>query len=198
MWQAALDETDFKRERLEEVADRLIAYAAKGLSDKDVLPYQESIGDVVTYVDRYVKSLSFGDDEEYIQRISEISPEFASPLRRNNWTYKNLEKLPGDFMVKRLTEVGPNERFYVLISLPDNLRQEFLSLLPTNNAKTILVDNLNKAISQSDKELMIKAKEYTKSFTEELRKSLLTREEYDTYLILDGASGEEPDLRLVS
>lgn len=184
----ALDEIDFEKDKVNAAAKAILRKSKTTLDDETVITYKDSITDIINYIDNYIKSLTFQEDELYLQKLSEISPEFIEPLRRKNWTFKNLEKVPIDHLMKKFESQEPNEKIKLLLAFPEGIRALILNELPARNSKTILVDSLNKAISRSDGSQLDEAKVSAKIFVESIRQELYRTDQYEDFLVLDEVS----------
>lgn len=181
----ALEEVDFEKDKVNIAAKNILRKSNTTLEDETVISYKDSITDIINYVDSYLKSLPFQDDEFYLQKLAEISPEFIEPLRRKNWTFKNLEKVPIELLMKKFEVKEPSQKIDLLLALPEGIRALILNELPPRNSKTILVDSLNKAISRSDGTQLDRAKIAAKAFVESIRLELYKTDQYEDFLILD-------------
>ncbi|HLE01118.1 MAG TPA: hypothetical protein VJB59_12715 [Bdellovibrionota bacterium] len=126
-----------------------------------------------TLLDPILNSLAsknFGEDDEFLDRISEQAPELATMVRERFWTPRDLASVADEALGLVLRTLRNEQRAAFIFALPAPHSERVESLLPQGNVRTIVTDQLTRMRQRNDANEIRNALSTARNVIESLRK----------------------------
>jgi hypothetical protein len=104
-----------------------------------------------------------------LEQVTGYSEELAQMLKREFWTAKDLGRVPEPYLAKVVKTLSNEDRCSLILALPKAESERIRSMVPEGNARSIVFDKVQKAITKNDPVQFQEAARTTRRLLDRLR-----------------------------
>jgi hypothetical protein len=91
-----------------------------------------------------------GEDDTFLDELSQMAPDFVELLRKKVWTPRSLGRVTNVALKEAFAPLSPAQKTALLLALPAEHSQRLEAFMPDGTGRTIVLDQLRKARERSD------------------------------------------------
>jgi hypothetical protein len=157
-WRALLESATAASEELVKTAGQILetqgaasgAQSAADPSSADALEKRSTYytSYLVAPVVSAIEGKALGEDDHFVAGLAQTSPEFVELVKSRIWTCGELDTVPDDYLRKVIKAMTNDERVALILSFPQAQSERLRSMVPEGNARTIVLDKVQKALAK--------------------------------------------------
>lgn len=120
-----------------------------------------------------LKRRQLAKQDELLTSLQGDHPDLVASLEARFWSVKQLARVPKDTLRQAFENLSNDDKISLLVSLPEELKQEVRAWLPAGNVKIIVEDRAAKIITRAEPRELATAAETAQRFVDELRAGAL-------------------------
>ena len=117
-----------------------------------------------------VMAKALGDDDLFLDEISQMAPEFVQLLRKKVWTPRSLDRVSDVSLKDAFSGLSSAQKTALLLAFPGELSDRLQTYLPEGTGRTIVLDQLRRAREKSDGVEIESATRLAREFLDFMRK----------------------------